>query len=245
MQIQPLEAAQLAELRQRFAHRFPQPATLHITGDRGVGNIDVPILLGLPTGACPAAPGVPVSGAWSEYVGASILRRPDPAGWREEFVSDVVLFPDNAGLQELLEHWPALTATIAQLALKKCGGPDSVTQPLATEKAPEPIARALAERPRASWRWVRPTRAAAFAVVVDCPPPALWSMFAEGIREDGAKHWQLVRDFLDGCNLVAFDGAGQPVTLERIIGQWPGVAIGLVAPIAALGGAAASGELGE
>jgi len=244
MQIQPLEGDALASLRQKFAHRFPQKAMLHAPGDRGEGSIDIPIVLGLPSGASRMPTGATISSAWSDYVGAAVLKRPDPVGWREDFAADVVLFPDGPGLQELLERWPALTNTIAKLALQKCG-PDAVREPLPTDTPPEPIAKALGERPRATWRWVRPVRAAAFAILVDAPSPVLWSMFSDGIRQGDAKHWQLVRDFVDGCNPLLCTEDGAPTTLDAVVGQWPGVAVSLVGPIAALGGAAAEGELGE
>ena len=244
MQITALTGDELSSLRTRLAHRFPQTATLHAPGDRGLGTIDIPIVLGLPTGACRMPTGAVVSSAWNEYVAAAVLKRPDPVGWREEFVSDVVLHPDNQGLEELLAQWPALSNKIAQLAIKKCG-PDAVSIPLPTDRPPAPLAAMIGERPRASWRWVRPTRAAAFAILVEPPPPALWSMFTDGIRTADSGQWRLVRDFLEGCAPSIFQADGQPAALDAVLGQWPGVAISLVGPIAALGGAAAEGELGE
>lgn len=244
MQITALTGDELSSLRSRLAHRFPQTATLRAPGDRGIGTVEIPIVLGLPTGACRMPTGAVVSTAWNEYVAAAILKRPDPTGWREDFVADVVLHPDPQGLEELLTRWPALGSTIASLAIKKCG-PDAVSIPLPTDRPPEPLAAMIGERQRASWRWVRPTRAAAFAILVEPPPPALWSMFTDAVRGGEANHWRLVRDFLDGCAPQLFKADGAPATLDSLLERWPGVAISLVGPIAALGGAAAEGELGE
>lgn len=236
-----LTDAELSAIRVQHAHRFPQTARIRLSSQ--AGSVPIQLVIGIPTGAAKMPPGAVVSPAWNESV-VSTLRREDSAGLAAQVARDCVLWPAPAVLEGIFAQWPALPNVIAPLALKKAGR-GSVTAPLTTDTPPAPLAEQLAKRPRAVWRWVRPSRGDAFALVIDAPGYIPWQTFADAIKEPGGDKWQLVVDFVDTCCPFVCTAQGTAATLAEAIGPVPFAAIHLASEAAELGGAGADAELGE
>ena len=244
MQIPALDAAALADVRAKLAHRFPQSATLRPPADRGVGAVEIPIVLGNPSGACRMPAGSFVSDAWAQYIRGALTGVAEDAGLAEDLARDCILLPDAAVVDEILTCWPALAPKITAILNKKIGR-GVVEDPKHNEKPPAPIAAWFEGHPRAAWRWVRPARGDAYSLIVEPPGAAEYDAFNEGMRQRKADVWKLTRDFVAGSTPAVFDTAGNPVALEALLTRLPGVAISLALAAAQLGGIDAEAELGE
>lgn len=244
MQIPQLDDATLATVRRTQAHRFPQVATLRPPAARGVGAVEIKIVLGNPSGACAMPAGATVSPAWSQYVFPALSSAPDPKGLADLLARDMVIWPNALVVDEMLSEWPALGQTIARLAASKIGR-TLVSDPQPFEKPPEYVADALEARPRSTWRWVRPPKGAAASLVVDAPSAFSFQTFGDEMRDPAADHWRVVREFVAGCVPLVFDEHGHPTSLDAMIQRWPGLAISLAKEAAVLGGVGATAELGE
>jgi hypothetical protein len=245
MKITAPTAEELAQLRAAHAHRFPQTATLHPRADGGGGTIDVPIVIGLPSGASRMPAGAPVSPIWHDFVRGAISGRGDPPSLRDLMARDVVLFPAPGDLEEILDRWPGIAGSITDLALQKTGrGATSIPAP--TNKPPSPVAEYLAAHPRATWRIVRPTKSDAFAIAIEPPSSPAWTVFTDGARERDNDAWKLVQEFVAACvsGFAPFDD-GALLSVDAALARWPGVALALLDVIGDLAGVGAAAELGE
>lgn len=245
MLIPPLDDATLASVRTKHPHRFPQRATLRPPADRGTGSVEIPIVIGNPSGACRMPAGEFVSDAWGRYVLPALSSMPDPDGLGEALARDMVLWPDVATVEEIFSTWAALPQQIAGRLLPQKIGRGIVADPKPTEKPVGAVAAYLAGHPRAAWRWVRPARGDAFALVLEPPSAAEYTIFNDEMRHAGANHWELVQRFVAACVPLVVGDCDVPAPLDGLVARYPGVAIGLAKDAAALGGIAAEVELGE
>src|SRR5687768_6628928 len=101
-----------ALLKAEHAHRFPELATLSLTGDGGA-PVSLPIVLGNPSGACQMPVGAPVSPAWSTLVRASLGIADEVGDVAAQLATDCVLWPDRATWARHTTRWPALPQSVA------------------------------------------------------------------------------------------------------------------------------------
>lgn len=238
MNIEPLDDATLASIRVAQAHRYPQTATLHPPGDRGVGTLAISIVIGNPSGACKMPAGMVTLPAWSQYVLAALSGTVEEDGLVELMARDCILWPYDA--DEMLATWAAMSQSVVKVLFQKIGR-YAIQDPKAAETPPPAIASYLEEHPRATWRWVRPARGGVFSLVVEPPRPDVYTIFSDSMRKSGTDHWGMIKEFVAGC--VPFVDGDE--SLSALMGRWPGIAIALAKDIAMLGGIAAEAELGE
>ena len=240
-----LDEATLVALRSSHSHRFPQTGKLRPPAIGGSGTVEIQIVLGNPTGACRMPNGSVVSDVWRSFVRSALARAPEPDGFAEQLSRDSLLFPDPSTINSIFETWPALATVCASLVADKVKNKMALVVPSPAEEPPGPILEALASRPRAVWRWVRPTRADSFAIIIEPPGLAEWEIFSDEVKKPGSDNWRLACDLNASCVPLACSADGNETTLEQLVLRWPGVGIRICNEVAGLGGAGAEAELGE
>ena len=242
MIVQPLDDATSASIKSAQSYRYPQTATLRPPGARGIGKVEVQVMLGNPSGACKMPAGSVTLPAWSQYVATELVGEREQDGLMDLMVRDCLLWPVDA--DEILSTWPGLVQPMARVLFQKIGR-FAVSEPGTGEDVPEVIQAHFEEHPRATWRWVRPGRGDAFSLLLEPPRPDSFMVLGEELRKGTSDNWATVKSFVAGCVPGVFRADGTPASLEAIIAQWPGVALSLAKGAAQLGGIAAEAELGE
>lgn len=233
----------LEQLLSTFAHRHPEKVVIVVIDD-GDQPRRLPFLLGNPTGACALPDGEEASPVWGEAVGAALKLGPGPAAL--ELARDVVLWPPAPELAAWCARWSALPGRVVVAAREKYAGLyNLVERPRSDEAPPAPIAPLVTGR--VAWRWLRP-RGESYAVAITPPGAAPWRLFVDAINRPTADRWKLLRDLVTSCargaaRVTEEDAAG--VELEKVIDQYPGLALLLFSAVSDLAGLGASVEVGE
>ncbi len=239
--VPPPTPEELASLRSLHAHRFPQAGSIRLPAANG-GTVSIPLVIGLPSGACRMPSGAVVSPAWEQFVESAIKRSPEPDGFRETLAQDVVLYPSPGVLAQVLEEWPAAPVPIGTAVMKKIGR-EALEVPTATEQPPASLAPLLIDR--AVWRKVKASKADEFAIVIVPPSSAAWSIFSDGIRRTGANSWKMSTEIVQACVPAVCRADGVAANLEEVACRYPGLVLSIVGTIAMISGGAAEVELGE
>lgn len=214
------------DLKERFGHRFPEVATLHLAGDDGA-PVDVVTVLANPSGA--VAEGPTPSGPWSTLLRAALGFGDDnDENLAQSLAQECVLWQagpaGETSWRSLVSTWPGLPRTIANELRAKIGlrvspvaGPDGV---------------------------VFSIRGREIVAKVKRPDPNAWRLTISGLRRQDADHWRIVRELSGACvSSVSVDGVEDH--WGSIAGRYPGLAVILFGHLAKLVGASAEVELGE
>jgi hypothetical protein len=240
---------ELADLLAKNAHRAPEKARVVVVD--GDTDVRLPLLLGIPSGAC-AAPDPLASAAWDNTVAATFKMRADVEEDTEALVEDCVLWPPPAVWATWTARWPALPQMVLIALRQKLGAsmkqiyePARGEKPLDSKRALlEPIAKLVAAHPGATWR--RLTFQGVTLVVAMRPPDSgVYRLFKDAMSKRGAKAAALARDFAAACTLgIVFDG-GAAISAEEVFARWPGAYLLLAFNGVGLAGLAAEVELGN
>lgn len=236
-----------AQLKRDHAHRYPELVTLRLPGDGGE-RVDVPLVLGNPSGACSMPEGMPVSSAWSNLVRAALgqRREGDVAG---QVSADCILWPERSAWAKLALRWPGLPGSIVDEVRKKVGTVGAaVAKPFAGDEVPEPLAAALGFDARRVWLSLQPRPAIRYAVVIEPPAAGEWRLFQQALDQRDGDHWKQVRGFALRCVRVAVVRDGEewkPITFSEIVDRFPGLVFGVTSQVNEMLGANAEAELGE
>jgi hypothetical protein len=211
----------LANLLDEHAARFPEKATLHLTG------LSVPIILANPK---------PKSAAFDDAIAAALNFRPqaDPTG--EQLVKECLLWPRRPDWQALRARYAAVDAQVSKALGNKLGSRLSVVRaPEDDEKQPEGITPSAV----GVWRILEPHGWPAIHVAIEPPDETKWRMFVNEATKPGADLVANARDMASAC----ITGSSMP--LAEMFDRWPGLVVACIAVIAQLAGAGASVSLGE
>lgn len=235
MQIALPSADEVAKLVAQYAYRYPQKAKVPVMGDGGE-RVMLPLLLGVPSGACRLPSGVKASPAWRVIVEGLLSQNLDGSAISEALVADCVLWPEPKTFALWRDRWPGLGGDVGLAVLRMVGGMSTaIEEPSAVEEPPAPIASLLEQHPRAVWRRLRPP-GATFDVVIDTPDSVKFDAFTDAIGKSDADKPALVRDFAEACLLAPIGDA---------FDRFPGLAILVAAQARRLGGAQGEIALGE
>jgi hypothetical protein len=248
MKITPPNEDELLELELEHEHRYPEKAAIEVPGEGGK-LIRLPLLLGIPSGACKMPDGEKPSRAWQKAVAITLrkMRDEDTA----PLLRDCILWPSRKVWAEWCERWPAMHVQAYHLVRDKFGGAlTMLEQPGEREEAPAPIAAAIAAHPNGVWRRLAPRRDAKFDVVIAPPDPISWKLYMEGLGAEDANFWESTLDMVK-ASVVAIDGTARigaadiKLSFDAVIARWPGQAMLTIAIVGHLAGVAARTELGN
>lgn len=235
---------ELAALLAEHLHRLPEKAKIHVIGDGGL-EVAVPVLLGMPSGACKMANPDLVAPAWDAVAAARFGGRGDESDLADQLADDCVLWPDAATWGAYKKRWPALPELVQVAVRRKTGAArDMLSEPGPKTEKSTALTKVLERHPSAAWR-----RFTAGAEVVDlaiAPPDyGVWRMFKAAMKERDARHAQLVRDVVVSAVRAALYPDGTPVEVEPLLTRWCGLALSLGVTVSHLAGLTGSVELGE
>ena len=213
------------DLKERFGHRFPEVATVHISAEDG-STVDLQAVIANPIGSCADGPTPP--GPWATMLRAALGLAEEDENLANHLAAECVVWqagPDGeAPWRALVERWPGIPKTIANELRSKIGmrasivpGPDGV---VITVRGREIVAK------------------------VKRPDSGSWRLTASSLRRRDADHWRIVRDLAASCVLeVPVNGSVDD--WGRVAARYPGIVALLFGHLARLVGAAAEVELGE
>jgi hypothetical protein len=220
----------LANLMDEHAHRFPDKARLRVPD--GAGFVDLPLLLGVPTGAAAMPEGARVSPAWSNAIASALKFRPDTDPTGAKLVADCLLWPPLPAWREWRERWAAIDQEASALVGQKIASRLSVIrEPAEDDKRPE----SLPASDRGVWRVLVP-QGKRIDVICEPPESDAWRMFVATIQKPGEDVAKRAREVVESCTRGLPQGA-----LDR----WPGLVVALLAQTANLAGLGAESALGE
>lgn len=244
MIVTPPSDDELGALFLEHAHRHPEKAAIFVTGDGGV-PVRLPIIIGVPTGACDLPPDVKPSSAFADLLAAALGLKDEPHDLGQRLVRDVVIWPDAPTVASWLVRWPGLPARIGEVLRQKLAIKDACMEaPAFDEEPPALVAAAMADDERATWRRLKPP-GASFAVALRPPAPQPYRIFQEALRKGKVNPWPVV---LDGAlsGIVVLVAEGGPVADAHVVmKRWPGLAALIIAEVRLLAGAGAEVQLGN
>jgi hypothetical protein len=245
MMIQVPSDEELAAMLAQHAHRFPVRASIPVLGDAGE-RMRLPLLLGVPSGACRMPAGSRSSPVWKTIVSSILEGSFKAAVIAEHLANDCVLWPDQRICAEWRERWPAIPNDIALAVLRLVGAEvAALGEPSPLEEPPKAIEEVLLEHPRAVWRHMRP-RDEAYEVVIECPDAVRYDAFSDAIGRADADAMALCREFAEAQVMACVSKASStPVPLGKAFDPHPGLVILVASQARRLGGAQAEVRLGE
>lgn len=229
--ISPPSPEALAELQLAHAHRFPELARLPVPGE-GEATVNLPLLLGIPTGAAKMPEGQPTSSAWARLVAEALGFRPE-SDMGEVLVRDCLLWPPPALWRSWCDYWPALEAPALRLVKRKIGyHADAIEAPEPGTPKPE----GLKLSSRGLVRFLKPAKSVERTIGVEPPASDAWRLYLGAVKspEGDAAKW--TREIVDEVT-----GGAAADLLDR----YPGLIISLAKSAGYLAGAGAEGELGN
>lgn len=245
MEITKPDAAELAALMAMHAHRHPETGTLRVLGD-GDQAVELPILVGNPSGACKMPRPDDASTAWDQIALGTFNMRPDDDGLTEQLAADVVLWPDAATWGTWCKRWAALPQLVQGLVRRKMGGSRTqLERPDAKEPRPAAVAPLLERNPGAVWRRLKPSREGELDVVLTPPDAGIWRLFKTSFGKPRAKHAELLRDMVAASVLAVMRADGAPMEAAELFDRWPGFVLTLSLQVHELAGLVAEAALGE
>lgn len=218
------------------AHRYPE--MFWFTVSDGDGKVDLPVLLGLPSGACKMPMGQQGSDDWARATAAAFGKGDFD---NTALVEDCVLWPAPTVWAQWIARWPALHIPVGSQLRRKYGGALSQFRaPRKDETPPDAIAEALRRNPSAIWRRFRPDGHELDIDLAVAPPDlTAWRMF-EGERErPGVNHWALVLDMATASTVTS------TVPVADLFSRWCGLALTVTLAVSNLAGVAAEVRRGE
>jgi len=239
--VKPTEA-ELAVLLSEHAHRFPQKA--HFVMPSEGGEVDLPVLLGNPTGACKMPEGAYVSDAWDTTISTMFKPLADADSDVFPLVADSILWPAPAVWNSWCQRWAALPNVVYKALREKVGADlSAIAMPPKSETASAPVVVALSRGRSNTWRRIA-VGGRKFDLVLQPPDSGLWRLFCDAIKKRDAKVSQLVRDLAQSCLVVAVEGE-ETRSADDLFGPFPGASTVIALAVSTLAGVASRYELGE
>jgi len=241
-------AAEIAALVAENAHRFPEKAMFQ--APEGAGDVSLPVLLGIPSGACKLPGGKFATSAWSDTIAVTFKMLKGADASPEQLAADCILWPDAGTWGKWVERWPALPGRVVVALRRKLASSLEMIDEEPKGEMPEAVQAAIARMPSAVWRKLevdgpgRPSKPEFYDMVVAPPDAGVWRMFCAAMKVRGEAYASLARGLAESCVVVCVkDGAA--VTAEALFDRYPGhvILVGLTA--AHLAGISASFTMGE
>lgn len=242
MDTSPPDQEKLAALLVEHAHRYPEKATLTVTGDRGK-PLRLPILLGNPSGACHMPAGVKPSPAWASFV-RGVLTRAEAPTIASQIAADCVLHPAPAEWRGWCARWPGLATSLADSVLLKKLGIRSLEELEDDEEPPATLLAVLEATPAAAWRRAQMGQAV-YDLVIEPPPAPAWKFFQEAIERPKSDAWAKIRELAEAQVKACVTEAGVVVPVAEIYDRWPGLAVRTIGVLQNLVGRSAEIEIGD
>jgi hypothetical protein len=241
---------EIAAILSSAPYRNPQPARITVLGDRGA-QVQLPFVLGAPTGACTLPPGAQASEVWAEFLAAMLRLKKADESAEDLAAVDVVLYPDPGTLAVWCDRWPALPALIWTAAKRQIGAMAEVLDEVKyDEKMLPPALVDVAQKHQdAAVRRLKLSMNKAtstYLVLVSPPQAAAWRFFLAELRKERADRWKLARELVLAQVRACVDlSTGKEEPLASIIARWPGAAVMLAIDVMQLAGMVADIDLGE
>lgn len=211
------------------ASRFPEKAAVNVVGDGGAA-VRLPLVVGNPTPA-----------KWAEILPVLLELRPPPDDFKDLVAQSALIWPDRKTWFSWLGRWPALAASVADVAVTKIGA--RLRPATYEDAAPEGLGAVLAERREAVFRTLQ-TRDGFFDIALVPPTPATWRMFREALNKPKADIASVVGDACKAWVVGCVQG-GQPYPWETLVERRPLAIAPVITEISALAGATKDAQLGE
>jgi hypothetical protein len=245
MQIVKPSDAELAALMAEHAHRRPEKGLLRVLGD-GDQVVQLPIVVGNPSGACKMPRPEDATTAWDQLAAGTFNLRTDDDGLTEKIAADAVLWPPPATWAAWCQRWAALPNLVQGLVRRKVGAARAqLERPEVSTPRPPAVAALLERHAGAVWRRLLPQGAEPLDVVLTPPDSGVWRLFNTAFRKRDAKHGALLRDMVGASVLAALRADGSPMDPDELFDRWPGFVLTLSLHVHELAGLLASADLGE